>query len=191
MVAFWWNLRLCNRIQFLLWVPFSAFHYWCGNKKDLSYENTFGEPSPIRSYSKKRLNRELLCVNMCVWIICLDNKFVCPSVSNPTDDCLTFDSDVFACVWIITISHWGLKINFWVIMMVSVLWCCWLGGRKGIRPVTTEWWGTGMERGADLHMAQLMPLPLTVSCSSNIQIGFTFLVPAYPGSPGKEAVKWL
>ena len=40
-------------------------------------------------------------------------------------------------------------------------------------------------------MAQLMPLPLTVSCSSKIQIGFTFLVPAYPGGPGKEAVKWL
>jgi len=36
-----------------------------------------------------------------------------------------------------------------------------------------------------------MPLPLTVSCSSKIQIGFTFLVPAHPGSPGKEAVKWL
>jgi len=40
-----------------------------------------------------------------------------------------------------------------------------------------------------LHMAQLMPLPLTVSCSSKIQIGFTFLVPAYLGSPGKRAVK--
>jgi len=40
-------------------------------------------------------------------------------------------------------------------------------------------------------MAQLMPLPLTVSCSSKIQIGFTFLVLAYPGCPGKEAVKWL
>jgi len=36
-----------------------------------------------------------------------------------------------------------------------------------------------------LHMAQLMPLPLTVSCFSKIQIGFTFLVPANPGSPGK------
>ena len=48
-----------------------------------------------------------------------------------------------------------------------------------------------LEWGADLHMAQLMPLPLTVSCSSKIQIGFTFLVPAYPGYPGKEAVKWL
>ena len=46
-----------------------------------------------------------------------------------------------------------------------------------------------LERGADLHMAQLMPLPLTVSCSSKIQIGFTFLVPAHPGSSGKRAVK--
>jgi len=59
-----------------------------------------------------------------------------------------------------------------------------LGGRKGIRPVKNEWWGVGMvvclERGADLHMAQLMPLPLTDSCSSKIQIGFAFLVPAYP-----------
>jgi len=48
----------------------------------------------------------------------------------------------------------------------------------------TDWWGAGMviclERGADLHMAQLMPLPLTVSCFR----WFTFLVPAHPGSPG-------
>jgi len=36
-----------------------------------------------------------------------------------------------------------------------------------------------------LHMAQLMPLPLTVSCFSKIQIGFSYLVPAHPGSPGK------
>ena len=42
-----------------------------------------------------------------------------------------------------------------------------------------------LDRGADLYMAQLMPLPLTVSCFSKIQIGFTFLVPAHPGSPGK------
>ena len=39
------------------------------------------------------------------------------------------------------------------------------------------------------HMFQLMPLPLTVSCFSKIQIGFTFLVPAHLGSPGKMAVK--
>ena len=38
-----------------------------------------------------------------------------------------------------------------------------------------------LERGADLHMAQRIPLPLTVSCSSKIQIGFTFLVSAHPG----------
>jgi len=62
-----------------------------------------------------------------------------------------------------------------------------LGSRKGIRPVKTEWWGAGMviylERGADLHTAQPMPLSLTVSCFSKIQIGFTFLVPADLGCP--------
>jgi len=49
-----------------------------------------------------------------------------------------------------------------------------------------------LERGPDLHMAQLMPLPLTVSCFSKIQIACiacTFQVPAYPGSPGQRAVK--
>jgi len=70
-----------------------------------------------------------------------------------------------------------------------------LGDRKGIRPVKKlEWWGSGMviclEQDADLHMAQLMPMSLTVSCFSKIQTGFTFLVPAHPGSPGKRAVKW-
>jgi len=46
-----------------------------------------------------------------------------------------------------------------------------------------------LERCVDLHMAQLMPLPLTVSCSYKIQIGFTFLVPAHLCSPGQRAVK--
>jgi len=46
-----------------------------------------------------------------------------------------------------------------------------------------------LERGADLHMAQLMPVPLSVSCFSKIQICFAFLVSAHPGSPGQRAVK--
>jgi len=46
-----------------------------------------------------------------------------------------------------------------------------------------------LEQGADLHTAQLMPLPLTVSCSSKIEIRFTFLVLAQLGSPGKRAIK--
>ena len=50
-------------------------------------------------------------------------------------------------------------------------------------------WLSCLERGAYLHMAQLMPLPLTVSCFSKIQNGFILLVPAHPGSPGKWAVK--
>jgi len=48
-----------------------------------------------------------------------------------------------------------------------------------------------LERGADLHTAQLMPLPLTVSCLSKIESGFTFLVLAHLGSPGKRAVEFV
>jgi len=51
---------------------------------------------------------------------------------------------------------------------------------------TTEWWGAGvvicLERDADLHMAQLTPLPLTVSCLNKIQIGLFYL--SGTGSPG-------
>ena len=46
-----------------------------------------------------------------------------------------------------------------------------------------------LELGADLHTAQLMPLPLTVSCFSKVQICFTFTVPAHPGIPGQRAIK--
>ena len=71
-----------------------------------------------------------------------------------------------------------------------------LVGRQEGHPACKKlWWGAGMviclERGADLHIAQRMPLLLTVYCFSKIQIGFTFLVPAYPGSPGQRAVKWV
>jgi len=60
----------------------------------------------------------------------------------------------------------------------SVLLHCWLGSRKGIRHVKTEWWGAGMviclELGADLHMAQLTPLPLTISCFSKSRLVLPF-----------------
>jgi len=54
-----------------------------------------------------------------------------------------------------------------------------VGQQEGHLACKNEWWGAGvvicLEQGADLHMAQLMPLPLTVSCFSKIQIGFSFL----------------
>ena len=60
----------------------------------------------------------------------------------------------------------------------------WVSGRPSDLK-NLELWVAGvvvcLERGADLHMVQLMPLPLTVSCFSKIQIGFTFLVPAHRG----------
>jgi len=90
-------------------------------------------------------------------------------------------------------STWNHLWHLLTLALPSVLWRCWLGSRKGIRPVKN--WAVGcwrvicLEWGADLHNSQLMPLPLTVSCFSKIQTGFTFLVPAHLGSPGKRAVK--
>jgi len=72
-----------------------------------------------------------------------------------------------------------------------------LVGRQEGHPACkkTERWAASvvicLQQGADLNMAQLMPLPLTVSCFSKIQIGFTFLVPAHLGSPRQRAVKWV
>ena len=63
-----------------------------------------------------------------------------------------------------------------------------VGWQEG-HPACKKLSGGVLEQVADLHMAQLMPLPLTVSCFSEIQIGFTFLVPANPGCPEKRAVK--
>ena len=69
------------------------------------------------------------------------------------------------------------------------------GNGVGIGMKSLKWEGIGTKNlfphtsSADLHMSQLMPLPLTVSCFSKIQIGFTFLVPVHLGSPGKRAVK--
>jgi len=81
-------------------------------------------------------------------------------------------------------------VNLFMLLELAVLWCCWLSGRKGIQPVKNWvvrcWCGY---LSADLHMAQLMPLPLTVPCFSKIQMGFTFLIPAHPGSPEKRSVK--
>ena len=77
----------------------------------------------------------------------------------------------------------------------SVLWRCWLGGRKGIRPVKN--WVVGCWRGY-LSGARCRPAysPADATathcldfCFSKIKIGFTFLVPAHQGSPGKRAVK--
>ena len=37
---------------------------------------------------------------------------------------------------------------FLLLELPSVLWCCWLGGRKGIKPVKKlEWWGAGVVIG--------------------------------------------
>ena len=75
-----------------------------------------------------------------------------------------------ACINVV-IYHCGI--------LPSVLWHCWLGGRKGIEPVKTEWWGTGMvicmEQGAnDCIWSSSCHCHPIVSCSGKIQNGLPF-----------------
>jgi len=83
-----------------------------------------------------------------------------------------------------------LYLYFIVIVRISAFGALMLlvGRQEGHLACKKQWWITGvvfcLERGAHLHMAQLMPLPL-----SKIQTGFTFLVPAHLCSPRKRAVK--
>jgi len=87
------------------------------------------------------------------------------------------------------------KKNYNVFNVFSGLWQCWFGVKKSIRPVEIEWWGVGavisLERG---RLFAYGPADATASRNSIISSylnrdWFTFLVPAYPGCPGKEAVK--
>ena len=82
-------------------------------------------------------------------------------------------------------------------LLPSLLWHCWFGVGKSIRPVNIERCGVGvvicLERGADcLHMVQLMPVHPKATCPSlaSFKSKLILLVPAYPGCPGKEAVEW-
>jgi len=81
-------------------------------------------------------------------------------------------------------------------LLPSVLWRCWLGGRKGIRPVKN--WVVGCWRGclgwgADFHIGQQMPLPLTISCFSKSRLVLMFLVLPFGWSRtySRRAVKRL
>ena len=104
---------------------------------------------------------------------------------------LTFDTARAVSGQLIDLDKLSVRLN-----TVNYLQCFdtvgWLAGRaSGLKK--SERWGAFivicLGRGADFHTAQLMPLPLTVSCFSKIQSGFTFLVPAHLGSSGKRAVK--
>ena len=117
----------------------------------------------------------------CVWRSCL--------LAPPGE----YDWTICLQLWCSFMSNYIVHLLLWLLIAFSALTL--LVGRQEGHPACkkTEQWGAGvvicLERGADLHMAQLMPLLLTVSCFSKIQIGFAFLVPAHPGSPGQRAVK--
>ena len=96
---------------------------------------------------------------------------------------------ILSVIYIITrsttefVKNLSTKISFLFVkcsqkFMPSVLWRCWLGGRKGtgLKKLSGGMlaWSSGWN--ADLHMAQQMPLPLTISCSSKSRLVLPFLV---------------
>ena len=175
-----WHLRSANR--HLLAVP----RFWL---------NTYGCRAGVLSLwpNSLKLSRILSGIQRAVQIVLgIYFKRTCSRVTSASS-ALGVLNDYALYKSTHSLTHMAMKYHLTFIYVLnmgvlpSVLSHCWLGGRKGIWPVKTEWWGAGMviclELSADLHMAQLMPLPLTVSCYSKIQIGFTFLVPAHPGSP--------
>jgi len=80
-------------------------------------------------------------------------------------------------------SHYDYLFNYFVAFSALTV----LVGQQERHPARKKLSGGGW-RGYLPQMTQLMPLLLTVSCSSKIQIDFTFLVPAQPGSPGQRAI---
>jgi len=87
------------------------------------------------------------------------------------------------------LTQWSPTFLTHVLVNCLQCWRCWLDGRKGIRPVKNcsgvLAWSSVWSEMQTCILAQLMPLPLTDSCFSKIQIGLTFLVLDHPGSPGK------
>jgi len=90
--------------------------------------------------------------------------------------------EVWSWCWVLT--------NQWInILLPSVLWRCWLGVRKSIWAV--KWselsaWSEVQIICIWFSWCHCHPI---VSCFIKIQNGFTFLMPAYPACPGKEAIK--
>jgi len=100
---------------------------------------------------------------------------------------------------VVVVCWFGLCSNFYVSTLYlsnrlpSVLWHCWLGSRNSIWPVKNLSGGVLSWLSARCRLAYhpADAAPLTVSCFSEIQIGFTFLIPAHPDGPEQRAIKWM
>jgi len=120
----------------------------------------------VSRYRKGKTNMDFTEARDSEWqLYQLDHMQICtsPQTTMPASHHLT-----------LSINH---KLpNFTYLYVTTCLQCCWLSGRKGIRPVKTKWWDAGMViclgQGADLHIAQLMAMPYrpTIFCSSKSRL---------------------
>ena len=75
----------------------------------------------------------------------------------------------------------------------SVLWHCWLGGRKGIRPVKNMggWWRWALVSPDGVVPSRMVGVSVSVNLPCTIKSTSSLLAPAHMGDPGKRAAKWL
>ena len=111
---------------------------------------------------------------------------------------------VTACSWsydnMLCRTWWNLLFACYLAYLMlsitsSVLWHCWLGSRKGIRPVKNMGYGGGehwLVRMEWCPAGWSVCLPLLIS-PCTIKSRSSLLAPAHPGGPGKRAIKrlWL
>jgi len=155
---------------------------WLKSSPTLVY-NTAGQPQMVIDLHFKtplQWPRYLTLIEKCYTIM----WFTCNCISKPhpiqgsTQVCLQMPS------WLVQPFCTAHHVAFSALTLLVGLLENHLASKK------IEWWGAGvvicLERSAnDLHMVQLMPLSSIISCFIKIQNGSTFLVPAYPGCPGK------
>ena len=106
------------------------------------------------------------------------------------------------CTWLLALysdsTRNSIICTVWTDNSPSVLSCCWLGIMKCVRPVKnrlmrcehcylpgarSSWFAYGP--------VDATATPWSLASLKHTQIGSAFLVPAYPGCPGKDAIKWV
>ena len=152
-------------------------HYLCSRSSDLSVMMLLFQVMTFRSFSRRFRWWE----NVSTWTLLHITAAIWGTV------CIELH-----CCWTVYTAWHCFQAQY---MLPSFSALTLLVGRQEGHPACKKLkrWGAGvvicLEWGADLHMAQLMLLPLTVSCFSKIQTGFTFLVPVHLGSPRKRPIK--
>jgi len=159
-------------MHFVYATGYASQHIWCLSQARINWEGYARKGIWLKNVGDGRggapISLDGVAVHLDCWCVCLCYLYF--SKENPEDGEMYFLAPAHPGCPGQTPESCKMAV---VCLCVCMLWCCWLGGRKG----TGLWknWVVGCRRGylgwgADLHMAQQMPLPLTISCSSKSRL---------------------